>query len=143
MSFVITVPLLLIAYLYRGKEDYLANKGYSGIITYFKKNRNKQLVHDIQEKYECCGDISTVYWYQTELPYSCCLNGRCDVLNTILIGCAPKFYDLIKASGSVCQWTALGVSLAGMFGVILSRVIANRHKEDSECGKITEDRDQY
>lgn len=140
MSFAITVPLLIIAYLYRGREDDLANKGYAGIIEFFKTNRNQPAIHEMQIKYECCGDASPKYWQ--ELPESCCLNGRCDVLNSHLIGCAPMFYNMIKTSGSVCQWTALGVSLAGIFGVILSRMIMKRHKKGFESDE-DEDRQYF
>lgn len=92
-------------------ESY-ADLGYSRIIKYFAKYHREGNVHQIQEKYECCGAVSPSYWI--DLPDSCCMNQRCDILSTLLMGCAPRFHELVSTDAAVIKWTSIGVSVAGV-----------------------------
>lgn len=119
----------MIAFIVWARSDDLIDSGYNGIIEHFNVKRNDRILDRFQDKYECCGDVSPRYW--NELPDSCCTSGRCDVLSTILIGCALKMELFVKASTSVVIWASAGVSVVGMFGVFLSWRISDHLNSDS------------
>lgn len=130
----VSLLLICVALLLYVNMESFADLGYSRVIKFFAQYYREDVVHEIQEKYGCCGALSPSYWI--ELPDSCCLNQRCDILSTLLIGCAPRFHELVRSNAAVIMWTSLGVSVAGLFGVILSYFIRNQHrllKEVDEC----------
>uniref|UniRef100_A0A336LVF7 CSON005624 protein n=1 Tax=Culicoides sonorensis TaxID=179676 RepID=A0A336LVF7_CULSO len=114
VSLTVSILLILVSLTVKNQIESFASMGYTEMIKYFLKHHQDNVIHEIQEKYGCCGALSPSYWI--ELPESCCLHQRCDILSSLLIGCAPSFYELVRLKGSVIMWTCIGVSAAGCFG---------------------------
>ncbi|XP_063697478.1 uncharacterized protein LOC134828430 [Culicoides brevitarsis] len=130
VSLSLSTMLILTALIIYFTKNTFADLGYDRTIKFFFEYHREEIVHKLQEKYECCGALSPSYWI--DLPDSCCLNQRCDILSTLLMGCAPRFRELILTSASVIQWTSIGVSVAGLFGVILSYWIWSQHNSQKD-----------
>lgn len=112
VSLTVSLLLILTALVVHLRKESYADLGYNRIIKFFFQYHREVNVHQIQEKYECCGALSPSYWI--DLPDSCCMNQRCDILSTLLMGCAPRFHELIMTSAAVIKWTSIGVSFAGV-----------------------------